>query len=331
MSVARGLCLLVLLGAGCAQQPALESPNLAGLRELADGVDGSQLMARVQALASAHLADTPFDCTGFENRPEFCHLTRGGAGAQVRGELERLGYQVSSLDTEDGRFSTAILFADKRGATRPEEVVIVGAHYDAFYQGADDNSSGVSAVLELARLFAGRTFERTVRFVAFDHEELGMVGSTRYVLSLPADEQIAVALVFDCIAYADSTPGSQTSIPGLPSMPAGDFLAVIANQRSLPRALEVRALQGELNLMKVVTLAAPQDGTSWITGNLVRSDHGPFWLTERSAVFMSDTANFRNPHYHKETDTPDRLDPVFFRGVVQLAAASVAYWAGGPR
>lgn len=331
MRMIRALALLLALsGVGCSERPTLESPNLPGLRELADSVDGDRLMARVWELSTAHLGETPLDCTGFDGYDLFCHLTREGAGALVRRELEGLGYQVESADSGEGVFRTSVLFAEKRGATRPDEVVLVGAHYDAFYQGADDNSSGVSAVLELARLFAGRTFDRTIRFVAFDHEELGLVGSSRYAQSLPEEEQLVVALVFDCIAYADSTPGSQRSLPGLPSPSAGDFLAVISNQLSLPRALEVRALQDALELVKVVTLTAPEDGASPVSGNLMRSDHAPFWLTGRSAIFMTDTANFRNPHYHKETDTPDRLEPVFFRGVVQLSAASLAYWAGGP-
>jgi hypothetical protein len=63
----------------------------------------------------------------------------------------------------------------------------------------------------------------------------------------------------------------------------------------------------------------------------MHSDHAPFWLDGRPAVFMTDTAIFRNPHYHRDTDTPDTLDPAFLRGAVQVAAASLAYWAGGPR
>lgn len=332
MKTCRTLPLLAaLLAVGCSERLALDNPNLPGLQQLAASVDQGRLMARVQELASAHLAEAPMDYTHFNWGEPFRHLTRDGARAQVRLELEGLGYQVSSIDSGEGPLATSALVAEKRGATRPGEVVLVGAHYDAFYQGADDNSSGVAALLELARLFASGTFDRTVRFVAFDLEELGLVGSSRYVLDLAAEEQIVMALVFDCIGYAKSTPGSQLSLPGLPTPPAGDFLAVIANQLSLPRALEVNALQEALTLVDVVTLTAPEDGAFPISGNLMRSDHAPFWLTGRSALFMTDTANFRNPHYHKDTDTPDKLDPVFLRSVTQLAAVSLAYWAGGPR
>lgn len=327
----RAVPLLLLFSLGCQQRPVLDDANLAGLRELAGGVDADRLMEGVRELSALHGAETPLDCSGFDFSPRLCHLTRLDARVRMRGKLEALGYEVSAFDTADGRFSSSALIAERRGTTRPDEVVLVGAHYDAFYQGADDNSSGLSGVLELARLFSNRAFDRTVRFVGFDLEELGLVGSTRYVASLPREEKIVVALVFDCVGYSDSTPGSQLSLPGLPPRDRGDFLAVIANDASLPQALEVRALTDALSLIPSVTLVAPADGASPIAGNLMRSDHAPFWLDGRPAVFMTDTANFRNPHYHRDTDVPETLDPAFLRGVVQTAAASLAYWAGGPR
>ncbi|HEY8207239.1 MAG TPA: M28 family peptidase [Myxococcaceae bacterium] len=323
--------LLLLVSAGCQQRPVLEGANLAGLRELADAVDGDLLMEDVRELAAAHGSETPLDCRDFNFADRLCHLTHLDARALMRSKLEALGYEVSAFDTEDGLFSTSALIAEKRGTSRPDEVVLVGAHYDAFYQGADDNNSGVSGVLELARLFSGRAFDRTVRFVGFDLEELGLAGSIRYVASLPREERIVAALVFDCIGYSSTVPGSQMSVPGLPSRDTGDFLAVIANDVSLSRALEVRALVDELSLIPSLTLVAPGDGSAPLAGNLMHSDHAPFWLDGRPAVFMTDTAIFRNPHYHRDTDTPDTLDPAFLRGAVQVAAASLAYWAGGPR
>jgi len=323
--------LLLLVSAGCQQRPVLEGANLAGLRELADAVDDGLLMDGVRELAGAHGSETPLDCTGFDFAQRLCHLTHLEARALMRRKLEALGYQVSAFDTEDGAFSSSAVIAERRGASRPDEVVLVGAHYDAFYAGADDNNSGVSGLLELARLFSTRTFDRTIRFVGFDLEELGLVGSTRYVASLPREEKLVAALVFDCIGYSDATPGSQISPPGFPPRDTGDFVAVIANDTSLSQALEVRALTDALALIPSVTLVAPADGAAPLAGDLMHSDHAPFWLDGRPAVFMTDTALFRNPHYHRDTDTPETLDPAFLRGAVQTAAASLAYWAGGPR
>lgn len=328
------LCSLLLLGgmaAGCRQRPVLDGADLAGLRELADAVDADLLMDGVRELSALHGSEAPLDCTGFDLAERLCHLTHLDARTLMRDRLEALGYQVSAFDTEDGPFSTSAVVAEKRGASLPDEVVLVGAHYDAFYEGADDNSSGVSGVLELARLFSSRTFDRTVRFVGFDLEELGLVGSIRYVAGLPREERIAAALVFDCIGYADPAPGSQISPPGFPPRDTGDFVAVIASDTSLPQALEVRALTDVLSLIPSITLVAPADGAAPLAGNLMHSDHAPFWLEGRPAVLMTDTAIFRNPHYHRDTDTPETLDPAFLRGVVQTAAASLAYWAGGPR
>jgi len=286
-------------------------------------------MATVTAFSDAHLADTPIDCTQLgEVHERFCHLTRETARDLMRSRLEALGYGVTTQVTEDGALSTTNLIAEKVGATRPEEIILVGAHFDAFYAGADDNSSGVAAVLELARLFSTRTFDRTVRFVGFDLEEMGLVGSTRYVGSVASNEPILASIAFDCIGFTSPT---QASLPGLPSPKQGDFVAVIANAASEPRAHHTRLLNEALGMTKMVGIVAPSDGASPIAGNLMRSDHAPFWLAGREALFFTDTANFRNPNYHTETDLPETLDPVFLRDTVRLAAVTAAYFAGGPR
>jgi Zn-dependent M28 family amino/carboxypeptidase len=208
----------------------------------------------------------------------------------------------------------------------------VGAHYDAYHAGADDHTSGVAALLELARVLSQHQFDRTLRFVGFDFEEYGLVGSVRYVSAEGRQpERIVATMVFDGIGYYDSEPGSQQSLPGLPTPPAGDFLAVIANDTSSQRAAELFALNESLKLMKIVPIIAPGEGTSPLTGNLMRSDHTPFWLEGHEAIFLTDTANFRNPNYHLDTDDVDTLDPVLFHKAVQISAATLAYWAGGPR
>jgi Zn-dependent M28 family amino/carboxypeptidase len=261
----------------------------------------------------------------------FCNLTRDNARALLRSRLEALGYTVVQQDTEDGLLSTSNLIAEKPGTTRPEEIVLIGAHYDAFWGGADDNSSGVAALLELARIFSTRSFDRTIRFVGFDLEEMGLVGSTRYVGALASNEDIVMSIAFDCIGYASDLEGSQDSLPGLPSPSQGNFVAVIANAASDARAGEVRLLNDALDVANMVGIVAPSDGASPIAGNLMRSDHAPFWLSGREALFFTDTANFRNPNYHTRDDLPETLDRDFLAANVRLAAAAAAYFAGGPR
>lgn len=330
------LCLALLGAASCSEKPLLEGAQLERLREIATQVDQERLMGLTRELVTAHQEDTPVDCSSFQDFPDegardaLCHLSRERSGARMQSGLEALGLHVARNEASSGPFATSNIIAELPGTTRPWEVVLVGAHYDSFYSGADDNSTGVAAVLEIARVLSQYHFERTVRFVGFDLEELGLVGSSRYVEQLGPDEIVA-SVVFDCIGYYDSTPGSQSSIPGLPSPSAGDFLAVIGNDVSSRKASELYALNDALQLTKVIPIISPADGASPVGGNLMRSDHTPFWLTGRDSLFLTDTANFRNHNYHQKTDTLETLDPASFRRSVQISAAVLAYWAGGPQ
>jgi hypothetical protein len=62
----------------------------------------------------------------------------------------------------------------------------------------------------------------------------------------------------------------------------------------------------------------------------MRSDHAPFWMAGQTSLFLTDTANFRNPHYHRDTDEPATLDADFLTGVTRLSAAGLSLWAEGP-
>ncbi|HYO68709.1 MAG TPA: M28 family peptidase [Archangium sp.] len=327
--------LLLLAVNACASRPAVEEPALLRAGDFGAGVEKSRLESDVLALAAAHREDTPLDCEGFnleqinlEHQP-VCHITREKARQLVQQRFESLGYTVTTQAAEGPTLPTTNVIAELRGTEHPEQVVVVGAHYDSFHEGADDNSSGVAAMLEMARLAAGNRFARTRRFVGFDMEELGLVGSTRFVRSLPGEEVVA-SIIFDCIGYKDATPGAQQALPGFPIPSTGDFLAAIANAQSRPRLEELYALGSRLDFVPLRGAVAPSDGAGPFSGNLMRSDHAPFWLEGHSALFLTDTANFRNPHYHQKTDVPSTLDYDFLAGVTRLSAAGIAYWAEGP-
>jgi hypothetical protein len=331
-----GAALLGLVS--CSNRPVLEGARMEALADVAAQVDGERLMGLVTDVVAAHGQDTFVDCSFLKEEDrarvekQLCHLTRQKSGELMEARFTQLGLRVRRQETPGTPFSTSNIIAELPGISRPEELVLVGAHYDAHHAGADDNTTGVAAVLELARVLSQYKFERTIRFVGFDFEEYGVVGSARYV-DTPSEnpERIVASLIFDGIGYYSSQPGSQQSLPGLPTPSAGDFLAVIANDVSSARASEVYALNEALKFMKVSPIIAPRDGTGPFTGNLMRSDHQPFWLRGHEAVFFTDTANFRNPHYHQPTDTPDTLEPTSFRQAVRLSAATLAFWAGGPR
>lgn len=327
----------LMLGLTACANTVLPDANLPGLATVAGQVDGTRLMSTLGDVVESHRLDTPLDCAPLKVKglrlPEHaCFLSKNRTGTLLEERLKAIdGLRVRRQTIDDELYAPSNIIADLPGTTHPEEIVLIAAHYDAFYEGADDNSSGVAAMLELAQVLSKFRFERTLRFVGFDLEELSFVGSDRYIKAWSSNETLTSAVVLDCVAYFSKKPGSQQSMPGLPSPEAGDFLAVISNDPSSHRAVEVHALNEALKLTKLVTIIAPADGLKPTMNPLLQSDHSMFWLAGRESLFMTDTAFFRNQNYHKPTDTLDTLEhPELFQQVVQLNAAALGYWAGGP-
>lgn len=235
------------------------------------------------------------------------------AAEYLRGEWERMGYAVEVTPYMVDGQRVYNLAVELPG--RQPELVIVGAHYDTClaYPGADDNASGVAALLELSRRLRGFTPDRTIRFVAFANEEPPhfkdpeAMGSSVYARQLRADgHEVAAMLSLESIGYFSDEPGSQRYpkivAPLYPS--TGDFIAVVGKNSSRPL---VRAVVDELERhgpVPVESIAAPATitGIDW-------SDHWSFWQAGwPDAVMITDTAVFRNPNYHEPSDTPDTLD-----------------------
>ncbi len=314
----------------CTSTRSLDEERLEGLEGLAAEITSDALMATVHDVVAAHQSDTPEDCTSMGGDPDsaWCHLTRVKARELFRSRLESLGYTVTEQGASSGDYTATNVVAEKRGTRYPDEIVLVGAHFDAFYAGADDNSSGVAAVLEVARSFAPRSFERTIRFVGFDLEEIGFVGSIGYVEGARSDKIVA-AVNLDSIAFRNTAPESQSSVVGFSVPSTADFIAVGAVADSSALADDLWAINRRFGFTNVALVEAPGRNETVLTGDLMRSDHAPFWLAGKPTLFFSDTADLRNAHYHTATDTPDTLDPAFFAEVTRLVAVSLAYWAGG--
>ncbi len=313
--------------AQCSPAPTLDESRAAILGEIVAQVDQDNLMQTVEALVDAHDNEDRSGCVYPGTR--LCALTRDKARALLQSRFSALGLQVESHVVNTGEFATTNLVAEKKGTTRPQEIVLVGAHYDAFYSGADDNSTGVAAMLEIARVLGARDFPRTLRFVGFDLEELGLVGSTRYLTARAADDDIVGAIIFDCIGFSSDEPNSQQSLPGFPAPSQGNFIAVIGNAFSRHLSNDAWLVQDRIRVVDVLGIESAGSSDTLAGSNLMRSDHAPFWIQDKPALFFTDTANFRNPNYHEPTDEVHTLNPAFLKGVTQLSAALVAYWAGG--
>jgi Zn-dependent M28 family amino/carboxypeptidase len=247
------------------------------------------------------------------------------AAERIAGEWRRQGYEVGEQAYVARGVRCANLEVTCPGERRPEEILLVGAHYDTVpgSPGADDNASGVAALLELAARFRGARPAVSLRFVAFVNEEppffwLGEMGSLRYARAARRrGDRILLMVSLEMLGCYLDEPGAQRYPPLMRFFrpKAGDFLALVSNRRSrreLRRAATAFRAASDFPLQ---TLAAPAlvPGVGW-------SDHSSFWRQGYPAIMATDTAFYRYPHYHTAQDTPEKLDyPAMARAVEGLA------------
>ncbi len=228
--------------------------------------------------------------------------------------LEGFGYVVKEDPFSFEGETFANLITQKDGARGD---FIVGAHFDAVEgsPGADDNASGVAALLELARELRDHPAVERIRFVGFTLEEWGMVGSAHYVETLKASRAPLTGMI--SLEMLGFTHPRQSYPLGLsPFYPReGNFIGVGANGRSrrLLRSF-VKGMRAVPDL-KVESITLP--GNGGLVPAVRLSDHSPFWDAGYPALIVTDTSFYRNPHYHLPTDTIETLDLEFLTRVTQ--------------
>jgi Zn-dependent M28 family amino/carboxypeptidase len=255
------------------------------------------------------------------------HLWRPEALAAAAAYIERtladMGYAVVSQTYETHGRSVRNLEAELEGTLPEGGIVVIGAHYDTVRgtPGANDNASGVAALLELAHQARERRPARTLRFVAFVNEEppwfyTQAMGSRVYARrARERGENIVAMISLETIGYYTEAPNSQRyPIPFFhlfyPSR--GDFIAFVGNLAS--RDLVRRSIAAFRR-----HAAFPSEGVAapgWV-GGVHWSDHWSFWQEGYPAIMVTDTALFRYPYYHAAGDVPDRLN---FDGLARVVA-----------
>lgn len=199
------------------------------------------------------------------------------------------------------------------GSVKPEEIIIVGAHYDTVPDspGANDNASGIAVLLAAAGQMAGSTPDRTIRFAAFANEEppffhTSDMGSYAYAKECSDQEEDIIAMIaLDGLGYFDSTPGSQQyPLPGLGFLYSdrADFIGLVTrlSDLGLLRNISDGFKKSKSIPSEMAALPSFLPGVNW-------SDHWSFWKHNYSAILITDTLLFRDPAYHTPDDTPDRL------------------------
>ena len=234
------------------------------------------------------------------------------AAEYIRAEFEAAGYDVLRQKFDVSGKICENIEAEVAGTDRREDILVIGAHYDSVQgsPGANDNGTGVAAVLALARQFAQSPVSRTLRFVAFATEEPPFfhtqhMGSRVYAQrSRERKERIVLMVSLETIGYYTEAPNSQRYPPPLsliyPS--TGNFIGFVSNLANR------NWVQGAVGAFRQHA-QFPSEGAAlfeWLPG-VGWSDHWAFWQEGFPALMVTDTALFRDPYYHSAKDTPDHI------------------------
>jgi len=234
------------------------------------------------------------------------------SAAYIRENFQQSGYEVNQQPYEVMGKTCENLEVEVLGSSRSDEILLIGAHYDSVKgsPGANDNGTGVAAVLALARIFKHVAPSRTVRFVAFANEEPPFfrshdMGSRVYARgSRQKGEQIILMVSLETIGYYTEEAGTQGyPFPLQLIYPStGNFIAFVSNTTN---GHWVRQAIGSFRHHTQF----PSEGAAlfgWLPG-VGWSDHWAFWKEDFPAIMVTDTALFRDPYYHTGKDSPDHI------------------------
>ena len=329
--------------------PEPDAALLAGAAAWLDRIRPDELRARVESIpgprSRLHAPEA------MEAADELITDSWRAAGWLVGRQRLRFRFVRGSLDRVDpgSRRPRGHTYRDLAGINlvaiaegETDEAIVLVAHHDTVdgSPGADDNGAALAVLLGLADQLRDRRFRRTVILAAPDFEEIGLIGSRPLVRWLRSLYDVRAAVIFDPIGFMDPRPGSAPVPPTIarlyPGQSArmakrgyrGDTVVSIYRRRSADLVRRwSRCLAATLGAERVIQLRDPLDlpvvgpalAMHPMARNFSRSDHVNFWAAGLPAIQVTNTANFRNPNYHRPTDTSDTLD---YDTLARVAAAS---------
>jgi len=252
----------------------------------------------------------------------------------IQSKFRELGYEVSNQDYQVDAKPVKNIIAEQPADSASVQLVIVGAHYDSLLgsPGANDNASGVAALLEIAGLLKNQHFVRKVRFVAFVNEEppyfqTADMGSRRYASSLhQQNENVAAMFSLETIGcYSDAPNTQRYPFPFSLFYPdRGNFIGFVGNtsSRSMVRRSVKEFRENAQFPSEGVAAPGSLTGIGW-------SDQWSFWEEGYPGVMITDTALFRYKYYHTLSDTPEKLDYDRMARVASGLARVIVDAAGG--
>jgi hypothetical protein len=306
---------------GYSKMSSRDNTILAEENGAAMAVTASELRVHVQRLASDIGERNVFDYPALDKSAQYIKQEWTGQGY----DLVPQSYEVEGVRCEN-------LEITRWGRSRPQEFIVIGAHYDSVQgsPGADDNASGLAALLEISRRTMSITTERSVRFVAFVNEEppffyWKQMGSMVYARAArKRGDDIRLMISLEMLGYYNRLPNSQRYPPFFRFFypDRADFIALVSNLRSrrqLLRAVTAFRSSSDFPLQHVAALGIIP-GIGW-------SDHLSFWRQGYHALMVTDTAFYRYPYYHTAWDVPDRLDYNALACVTEALCTTVAVLA----
>lgn len=321
--------------------PSELSSGIYFLKLIADDRQPVDIQAIVDEVNPDNLLDDLSQIQGIR------HYTAGLANIEaVKTLLETrftdANLQTSRQDFVIGAISGQNIIGRQQGQGDETQTVIIDAHFDSVSNapGADDNGSGVVGVLEAMRVLSPYEFRHNIKYIGFDQEEGGLIGSSYYVNNGGVEpfEYIRGVLNFEMIGYYTEVPNSQSVPTGFNLLFAdayaqltanefkGDFLINVSNTLSNPLRVAFDSCAAlYVPTLKVISFNVP--GTGSIAPDLRRSDHAKFWDNGHRALMLTDGANFRNPNYHTPNDVLDILDFDFMANNVKATVATAAHLA----
>ena len=279
-------------------------------------VDGARLLADVRTLSSAEYGGRRTGSDGSRKAQAFLQgrfeaLGLKPFGAAYAAPFAFTNTSIKALVMPGRAFKTAYPSAVNyigyiAGSVMPERFIVISAHYDhlgekagKLYPGADDNASGVAAMLAIAAWFKAHPPRHSIVFAAFDGEELGLRGARAFLAALPfPKEQLALELNLDMVSHNDS---NEIFVAGTSYTPS---LKPLVAQAAARNTVKVRL--GHDRPMLVA--GSVEDWTD-------SSDHGPFHEAGIPFLYfgVEDHAD-----YHAASDTYEHINPAFFTSVANL-------------
>ncbi|SLM47524.1 Peptidase M28 [Nitrospira japonica] len=262
-----------------------------------------------------------------ERHPDAAPQALRQAAEYLADEFSGLGWATTrrTFHARGRTFDNILAACVERRERQAAAPLLIGAHYDTVVgsPGADDNASGLVVLLELADALRKVQLPRPVWLAAFNLEEEGLLGSKTFADELRrAKQPFGGAIILECVGYAVNKEGSQRKPPGIPiAVPTvGNFLGIVGNEAShgLADAM-ARSAKHRVPALETLTMIVPGRGEQ--LPDTRRSDHAAFWDAGFPAVMLTDTANFRNPHYHRPTDEIETLNLDFLERVAAAVAA----------